>query len=238
MYQSDNIEIHYTFKLPDATEENFKIILDARTLKLLNQVPESPPEWARLDFHQCPNCTLSADKHGYCPLIMSLLDIVSRFEKVISYDELDIEVITGERRISNHTSAQRGISSLMGLIIATCGCPHTLFFRAMARFHLPFASDAETVYRAASTYLLMQYFRLKEGHKFDEQLEGLNRIYENIHTVNSAVAERLRAATETDSSVNALIILDTYTMFVPIGIETSLEEVRYLFEPYLNEINP
>ena len=116
----------------------------------------------------------------------------------------------------------------MGLVIGTCGCPHTLFFRSMARFHLPFASETETLYRAASTYLLLQYFQLKQKLKFDEHLEGLNIIYDNMHTVNSAVAERLRSATETDSSVTALVILDLYTFFVPIGIETSLEEIMFL----------
>ena len=235
MYDSNPITIQYIFKLPDSTEVIFDINLDPETLIFLNPVPDTIPQWASLDFHKCPNCTLNSADQASCPLIISLFDIVDRFEKVISYDEVDIEVITGERRVSKHASAQRGISSLMGLIIATCGCPHTSFFRPMARFHLPFASDDETVYRAASTYLLMQYFRLKEGHTFDEQLEGLNKIYQNIHEVNSAVADRLRAATETDSSVNALVILDTYTMFVPIGVETSLEEIRYLFEPYLSD---
>ncbi len=233
MDYSDIININYLFKLPDGNEEIFEINLDSQTLLLLNPIPESAPRWLNLDFHQCPNCTLDPRDHKCCPLIGSLYDIVARFEKVISYEELDVEAVTEERRVCKHTSAQRGISSLMGLIIGTCGCPHTAFFRAMARFHLPFASDTETVYRASSTYLLMQYFQMKEGKRFDENLDGLNRIYENIHIVNSAIADRLRAATETDSSVNALVILDTYTIFVPLGIETSLEEIRHLFDPYL-----
>ena len=36
-----------------------------------------------------------------------------------------------------------------GLIMATAGCPWTDRLRPMARFHLPFATEAETVYRDA-----------------------------------------------------------------------------------------
>ena len=38
--------------------------------------------------------------------------------------------------------------------MATAGCPWTDRLRPMARFHLPFANEAETVYRSVSMYLL------------------------------------------------------------------------------------
>ena len=46
------------------------------------------------------------------------------------------------------------MSSVLGLIMATAGCPWTDRFRPMARFHLPFASEAETVYRSVCMFLL------------------------------------------------------------------------------------
>ncbi len=237
MNDMEPISIKYCFKLPWGKEEVFSIALDPQKIELLNAIPNDLPEWTKLDYHQCPNCTLSTNDHPHCPLIASLVDLVGRFGDVISYDELDVEVTTEERHISKHASAQRGISSLMGLVIGTCGCPHTAFFKPMARFHLPFSSDDETVYRAVSTYLLAQYFRAKDGQKVDFDLAGLNRIYEEIHEVNVAVAERLRAATETDSPVNAIVILDLFTIFVPMGIESSLDEIRYLFDSFLSTSN-
>ena len=77
----------------------------------------------------------------------------------------------------------------------------------MARFDLPLASDEETVYRATSMYLLAQFFLKKEGSQTDLELDGLARIYENLQIINVAIAERLRAATTTDSSVNAIVVL-------------------------------
>ena len=58
-----------------------------------------------------------------------------------------------------------------------------------------------------------------------------------VSILNKAVAERLRAATETDSSVNAIILLDVFAQALPFVIEESLEEIRYLFAPFFTQEN-
>lgn len=87
---------------------------------------------------------------------------------------------TTERTVSAETSAQQGLGSLLGLIMATSGCPHTVFFKPMARFHLPFSNESETIYRAVSMYLLSQYFTTREGAPIDAGLDGLRDIYDKI----------------------------------------------------------
>jgi uncharacterized protein DUF6901 len=229
------LEIKYCFRLPDDKEEVFHLELDVQSLELVRNIPENPPQWIRLGFHQCPNCPLTSHTHPNCPLMLNLFDIVWRFDHLLSYDEISMEVIMGERCISCDTTAQRGISSLMGIMIASSGCPHTVFFKPMVRFHLPLATEEETIFRAASMYLLAQYFLQKEGRKADFELNGLEQIYQNMHLVNTAIATRLRDASKTDSSVNALIMLDMYAKAMPYAIEESLEEIRYLFKSYLTD---
>jgi hypothetical protein len=124
---------------------------------------------------------------------------------------------------------------MMGLVIATSGCPRTAFFKPMARFHLPLASKEETIFRATSMYLLAQYFLKKDGHFADLELKGLRRIYDNMQIINRATVERLRAATKTDSSINAIVILDNYAKSMPFAIEKSLEDIRYLFSSFLTK---
>jgi len=206
--------------------------LDVQRLELLGNNPENLPPWTNLDFHQCPNCPLTPQTHPHCPLATSLVNIVKRFESTLSYDEIHLEVVTEERSVFHDTTAQKGIGSLMGLVIATSACPHTAFFKPMARFHLPLANKEETIYRATSMYLLAQYFLKKQGHNADFDLKGLTKIYKNVQTINIAIANRLRAATETDSSVNALIFLDIFAKSLPYIIEESLEEIRHLFTPF------
>ena len=92
---------------------------------------------------------------------------------VLSHQTLDAEVISGGRSIRANTSAQAVASSIMGLISATSGCPHTAFLKPLAWFHLPFASEEETVFRAVSAWLLKQYFRECDGELGDWTLDGL-----------------------------------------------------------------
>ena len=231
----DTVTIRYRFTFPDGSQESFNLQLDAQDLELVGNTPEVLPSWTKLDFHQCPNCPLNTRTHPHCPLAADLVNIVKRFERLVSYDEIHVDVITEERTISQDTTAQRGASSLMGLVMATSGCPHTVFFKPMARFHLPLANEEETLYRTTSTYLLAQYFLKKEGQEADLELEGLSKIYHNMQVVNNTIAERLRAATETDSTVNAIILLDIFAKALPYIIEDSLEELRYLFTPFLTK---
>jgi hypothetical protein len=229
----NSIIIDYRFKLSDDKVEEFRVELDPDNLNLIMTIPETPPAWTKLDFHQCPNCPLDTAIQSYCPLSLSIIDIVEHFDHVLSYDRIRLEVITKDRHISQRTSAQEGLSSLMGLLIATSGCPLTEYFKPMARFHLPLASRDETMYRAASMYLLAQYFIHGEGREADFQLDGLKNIYSNMQEVNYSVAKRLRAASEADSPVNAIVILDTYAKAIPIVIEDSLEYIKYLFNSYI-----
>lgn len=230
--------VYYNFRLPDGSEEGFHLRLDPESLELRGGTPSVPPEWTKLDFHQCPNCPLKVDEHPECPLALRLVNLVQRFDGLLSHEQVDLEVVTEERTITQKTTAQRGISSLMGLVIAASGCPHTALLRPMARFHLPLASNEETVYRATSMYLLAQHFLKKEGAKADLDLEGLARIYRNIQIINVAVAARLRAATTTDSTVNAIVVLDVYAKTVGMVIDGSLERIRYLFAPYFENLPP
>jgi hypothetical protein len=233
----DNITIQYCFIASEGTEY-YILQLDAETLELQLTDDESQflPPWAKLDFHQCPNCPLTIKTHPYCPLTVNIANIVKRFDNMRSYDEIHLKVTTKERVISQDTTLQRGIGSLIGLVIPTCGCPHTVFLRPMARFHLPLATEEETIYRTTSMYLLAQYFKIKDGKEADFDLKNLVIAYQNIHIVNTAITKRLQSASKTDSTINGLILLDLFAKALPFVIEDCLEEIRYLFEPYFKSV--
>jgi hypothetical protein len=154
-----------------------------------------------------------------------------------SHELVEAHIITEERIVMAKTTAQRAFSSLMGLRIVTSGCPHTLYFKPMARFHLPFATEDETVYRAVSMYLLAQYFRIQKHAQPDFQLEGLKKIYRNLQTVNQAVAQRLRTASDSDSIVNALVLLDLFAKSLPNAITDRLQDMSDMFQPYMEQDN-
>lgn len=229
------IDFQYAFKFSDGSEEIFKLKIDAQNLELIENIPKVLPSWTNLYFHQCPNCTLLEKNHPHCPLAANLVNIVKKFEPFLSYNEINMNVITEERVISQNTTVQRGVSSLLGLVFATSGCSHLAFFKPMARFHLPLANEEETVYRATSMYLLAQYFLKKKGEIIDYELNGLTKIYNNVKILNSSVAQRLRVASKTDSTLNAIVLLDVYAHTIPHVIESYMEEIRYLFTPFLSK---
>jgi hypothetical protein len=230
----DLIEIRYIFRF-NGQHETVDIQLDADNLERVNKPGGDLPAWAQLNFHQCPHCPLDIGTHPFCPVAESLVDIVARFDKVLSYDEVDLEIITSERKVFQHTTAQRGIGSLLGILFPASGCPHIAFFKPMVRFHLPMATRTETIFRATGMYLLAQYYLEKQGRKVDFDFAGLTQIYEDLNILNIHMANRLRGATQTDSSINAIILLDVFTHALPFVIEDQLEEIRNLFMPYFSD---
>ncbi|MDK1022705.1 MAG: hypothetical protein QGD92_00565 [Gammaproteobacteria bacterium] len=231
----DIINIRYCFDLDSHRREVFRLRLDAHTLELINDPDNGFPEWTKLTFHQCSHCPLNVDVSPRCPVAINLLNVVERFERVNSYDQILLEVVTDERKVSQRTTAQQGISSLLGLLFASSGCPHTNFMKPMARFHLPLATEEETIYRATGMYLLAQYFLASAGKHANLELDGLREIYDNLHILNVSIADRVRSATDADSSANAVVLLDMLAHLVPIAIDDQLEEIRYLFGSYLSD---
>ncbi|MBL4865928.1 MAG: hypothetical protein JKY67_06095, partial [Pseudomonadales bacterium] len=137
--------------------------------------------------------------------------------------------IANEKTISTDTTLQQAISSMAGLLIATSGCPITSFFKPMAWYHHPFSTQEETIFRATSAYLLKQYFLEKSNQPFNHSLEGLSKIYDEVHKVNRSIARRISLTFESDSAANAIVLLDLFTTMLPIAIEDSLEEIKHIF---------
>lgn len=228
----DKVYIKYFFLLENGAKKSFAFQFEPFNPELPENLSKKLPTWTRLDFFQCPNCPYDLKTHTYCPLAVNLVDIIKRFDGLLSYEKVYLKVVTEEREISRKTTVQHGMSSLMGLAIAASGCPHTSFFAPMAHFHMPLASVRETVFRAVTSYLLSQYFLKQEGKCADFDLEGLTDIYKNLQVVNIATANRLRAATESDSTVNAIILLDTYAQALPLVMDTALDEIKRMYAPY------
>ena len=227
------MEIRYQLLFPDGSEARVDVEVDDETLDLRSPRPSAePPEWTRLGHRRCTNCPLDPRRAPHCPLALAIVPLVEVTRDVVSHTACVAAVTTPERTIRVETTMQRAIASLMGLLIATSGCPHTRLFRPMARFHLPFASE-ETIYRATSMYLLSQYFAARDGHAPDLAMTGLRAAYREIHTVNRHIAARLKDVIAQDASVNALVILDLFSKALPDTIEDQLDEIRYLFGPDL-----
>ncbi len=231
-----SINISYKIVLNDSRVEVFDFQLSEDSFDLVSKPKDDPPEWAKLEHQQCSHCPLSEKDTEYCPLALQLHEIVDRFHDTKSIDQVEMEVITLDRRVIQKTDIQRVIASMLDLIFPSCGCPKTECMRPMSRFHLPLASEEERVFRVTGMYLLAQYFLKTSSQGGRLGFKGLIEIYEDLHILNVAIAKRLRSATSSDSAKNAVTLLDMYSTLVPMLLEDELAEMRSFFKAYLPEI--
>ena len=213
----------YRFRFADGNEVSCAVEVKAT----VDTVPM--PAWTALQFHQCPNCPLQPASTLYCPMAVRFVPLVAMMGKLRSYEQVEVKVEMAERTVSKVTTVQRGVGALMGLLSASSDCPHATFLKPMAHYHLPFASEDETIYRAASSYLLSQYLLAQQGQEPDWSLAGLKASYLALQSVNKAMAQRLRSAVEEDGAINALILLDMFAKALPYSIDERLEEMRSTF---------
>jgi len=229
------VRIRYRLVLPDGSREIFDLFFDSGDFQLINPHPPQLPFWTELGRNQCENCPLRVEEHSHCPAAVQLVAVIERLGRLVSYDQVRVDVHTAERVVFQETSAQQALSSLLGLIIATSGCPRTSFLRPMARFHLPLASESETVFRAAAAYALAQIMKAGSGGSADVAFTGLKRAYEELHQVNRGLARRIGSATANDPARNAVVLLDAYTTLLPNAIDQALSDFAPLFAAILQQ---
>jgi len=227
---TDPHRIRYRFDLPDGSRTVLDFTFDAADFHLTTALPAEPPFWTDLKFNQCANCPLDASEQPHCPAALQMASTIEPLKSLVSFDTVGVTVTQAERTIYAETTAQQAMSSVLGLIMATAGCPWTDRFRPMARFHLPFANEMETVYRSLCMFLLARELRGAGGTQGFAELE---KLYENLHVVNRGMARRLGAATRTDPAQNAMALLDSYTTLLPAALEGSLEELKPLFDAWV-----
>ena len=222
-----------------STEMDFTIdlVFDTKNFSLLN-FNAAEKDWTRLAFHKCSHCPLDQKDFPFCPLANAIDDVISKIHHFLSYDEVHAQVEFKSRIISSDITMQRALSSLLGLIIPTSGCPHTKYFRPMSRYHQPFADTDEIIYRATTMFLLAQYFIHKKSGCIPTDFSRLEMIYNNIHIVNAQICKRLREFCENDSPLNAITILDMLTVSIQSALKHDLDKFESYFSAFNEDIVP
>ncbi|WLD58236.1 hypothetical protein NFC81_00235 [Salinispirillum sp. LH 10-3-1] len=183
---------------------------------------------------QCAHCPLQADEHPYCPLAATICPALAEFGQLTSYEETRVLVVTEERSYLKRTSLQQGLRSLLGLLMGGSGCPYMLYFRPLARFHLPFSSDAETVFRSLGNFLIAQHLHNRR-HSGDQpgSSKTLERIYADVHQVNAGMSRRLRSMASSDAINNALVLLDLFTGLMNTYLEEETDTLEHLYAEFI-----
>jgi hypothetical protein len=217
----------YTFLLPDQGKIDFAVTIDPIS-KQINICPRVAPEWARLGYHQCPPCPLCCTEHPFCPVALSIADLVTTFKDIASHITCTVTCISPERTVTKQTVVQEGLASILGLLMAISGCPIMGFFKPLAQFHLPFASVDESIFRIVAVYMLRQYYR-KDGAIDRLSLDDIRNHYALVKQVNKGILKRIQSITDLDADKNAIVTLSSLGQILEMEIDANLESLRHLF---------
>ncbi len=226
------IKIIYSYRFKNGSITTFNLLLDDQTLGLILEKKQDPPVWTLLNHKRCENCPLDAQVRTYCPIALNFADIAEQFKDMLSYESVGVTVTTADRTYTKDTTIQQGLSPLIGIIMTTSGCPIMEHLKPMVRFHLPFASLDETIFRMVSMYLMVQYYRHHDGKPAEWGLDGLLKVYGEVSIVNRDFANRLRDAAKKDANINALVNLDCFAAMLPLAAEDSLQAIKPYFSAY------
>lgn len=215
----------YEYRFSDGRHERFDLAFSPE-MALDGWGREEP--WTALSFHPCSHCPLPGG--GHCPFAKALVPVIERFSGDLSYTPVVVTVHLGDKLIQAERALQHGLSPLIGLIGATTGCPHLEFFRPMARTHLPFADQQDTLFRVIASHLLGRYFTQGRGGTLSLDFPGLAQCCADAAQVNRFMAGRIRAVSTNDAVVNALITLDSGIQTMPYVIEDELEDLAWLYQ--------
>jgi hypothetical protein len=138
--------ISYVFQIDSGAEVRFDVDLN-------RPAPGGDlPDWTLLEKDQCPHCPLARTPGARCPAAADLVPLVQRFSALASIGTAEVRVVRSEYEVRKRTDTQTALSAMMGLILATSGCPILGRLRPLAQTHLPFASETETIYRIVTMY--------------------------------------------------------------------------------------
>ncbi len=233
MHVADLIKIVYEFKVSSGPEKRFVVQLDRETLAFQRDPGETPPDWARLEYQQCSHCPLNTTLTKYCPIAANLTGVAREFVNMTGTDKAMVTVLVKERAYFKPGTVQEGLSPLLGIIMTTSGCPIMEPLKPMVRYHLPFASLDETVFRMTSMFLMAQFIRTEAGKQPDWSFEGLSRIYAEVKKLNKDFGQRMRDAARSDANIHALVKLNVFAVMLPIEVEKVLKDVTPSFASYL-----
>ena len=221
-------EIKYIFNLKD----NNRLEFDLKFNEDHDYIPSEsdiPGDWAKLENHKCKNCPLDQEEHQYCPVAKNIDAIVLKTKDKLSYEKASIRVETPERVYLKDADTQEGLLSVFGLIMPTSGCPHLSWFKPLAKFHLPFSTIDETLFRVLSMQLVASFLN---EEKQDGQIDLLKiqEKYTQIEIVNLDFIDRIRSHCRGDADVNAVAALDVFAKLFEFEKASNFEGIRKYFK--------
>lgn len=220
--------VTYLFEFENGTSWKYDLQFDD---KHLYQAPSggTAKSWTALEFQKCPHCPLKKENSPQCPVARNLDRVVEDSKAAVSFTRAKVTVSTAERSYVKECAAQDGLRSLFGLLMACSGCPHLDWLRPLARYHLPFASTDENLFRILSLQLVEDFLGGDDGTAKKSQHRIAER-YKAVEKVNHTFKNRIRTYCQGDADKNAIAALDIFVQLFTYQMESNFSALRAQFK--------
>lgn len=185
------------------------------------------PVWTELACNPCPGCPLEGGADERCPAAVAIVPVAAAAGHRRSTERVTVEVHTEARTVVKRTDLQDALRSFIGLLMSSSGCPAFRRLRPLARFHLPFASPEETLWRVAGSFAVDA---VRRGAARDRWLADLREQYQRLGAMNRALCQRLRGRLPGDAGVNAVVNLYSLSICVRHELEDEGSSLALLLD--------
>lgn len=216
------MNINYNFRFQDGRTIEFRVTGEPP----VTSTTKALPAWVRLDHCKCSNCPLKSGDVEYCPAAREILPVVEAFQAEDAYQKVDVTVTDERRSYFKGAALEESLRSLLGLKMATSGCPVLSELKPMALHHLPFANSDEFIMRSVGYYLLQQLFAKRNQEAPDWELKGLVERNQRLQLVNQALWQRIHAVCKGDSNLKALLNFFSMASSVSVSLESQLRKLQ------------
>jgi len=216
----------YTFVFQQGDVFEYVVRLDSEG-RLLPCAQERAPAWSELGYYQCSHCPLTPPDTPYCPIARNIAEPVVLFNNINSFTPCTVTCHALHRQVTKQTVVQEGLASILGIVMATSGCPLMDFLRPLARFHLAFATVDEAIFRVAAMYLLHHFFKTDQSTPIS--LEQIKQHYGLVKEVNRNMLARIKNSAKSDADKNAIVSLNSLAQIFELELDSQLTSISGYF---------
>ena len=204
----------------DGNKEEFSIEWTKSGSHLPNESQDSPAEWTRLDFHQCPGCPLGSETK-ICPAAESLETTLMKLNNRSATEKVIATGVDGEKRRKTviECELKEVGSTLVQISVFFSGCPIGNKFKKMLKNLRPFATNEELGKHLISQFLLKNHCELATS------TVDVRASIEPMRTVFYYLSKRVSDKTFGDVVANSIIQMDAFTLSVSLNLGEIYEEI-------------
>jgi hypothetical protein len=211
LYLSDGTQFHWDF--------DFSI---QGTMRVSRVSMTSIPRWMRLEYCQCPACTLDTANHPLCPVAEVLGKYAHDLANYRSYEIVNVDVFldNGETVRLENIPLQTVVSELVRLAVFQYECPIGRLVKPAMSELPPFPSNDEILSAFARA------FEPDIGTNTVSLSEDQEVYLEALHDLFGNLSVRLEHLGQGDAHLNGVVILHSLAVLFTLSAPDLIEVLR------------